>query len=55
MQGKIMSNIYCMQKHLSEKISRLRKEKGLTLEKLSKITETSKVYTWQLEKNSTNP
>lgn len=39
---------------LGEKIQRLRKEKGLTLEKLAEITGSSKSYIWELE-NKTPP
>ncbi|MBF0144467.1 MAG: helix-turn-helix transcriptional regulator [Magnetococcales bacterium] len=34
---------------LSEKIKRLRKEKGLTLEQLGELTGSSKSYIWALE------
>lgn len=34
---------------LGEKIRQLRKEKGLTLEKLADLTESSKSYIWELE------
>jgi transcriptional regulator with XRE-family HTH domain len=39
---------------LGEKIYRLRKEKGYTLEKLGELTESSKSYIWELE-NKTPP
>ena len=39
-----------------DKIRRLRKEKGLTLEQLGDLTETSKSYIWELEnKNPPRP
>ncbi len=34
---------------LGEKIRRLRKEKGYSLDKLAELTETSKSYLWDLE------
>lgn len=34
---------------LGEKIHRLRKEKGFTLEKLAELTDSSKSYIWELE------
>jgi transcriptional regulator with XRE-family HTH domain len=34
---------------LADKIRRLRKEKGYTLEKLADLTESSKSYIWELE------
>lgn len=34
---------------LGEKIRKLRKEKGFTLEKLAELTESSKSYIWELE------
>lgn len=41
---------------LGEKIQRLRKEKGLTLDKLAALTESSKSYIWELEnKNPPRP
>jgi len=41
---------------LGEKIRKLRKEKGLTLEKLADLTESSKSYIWELEnKNMPRP
>ena len=41
---------------LGDKIHRLRKEKGYTLEKLGEITESSKSYIWELEnKNPPRP
>ncbi len=41
---------------LGEKIRKLRKEKGLTLEKLADLTESSKSYIWELEnKNMQRP
>lgn len=39
---------------LGEKIRRLRKEKGLTLDRLAELTESSKSYIWELE-NSKEP
>ena len=43
-----------MQSALGEKIQRLRKEKGLTLDKLAELTDSSKSYIWELE-NRTPP
>lgn len=41
---------------LGEKIHELRKKKGLTLEKLAVLTESSKSYIWELEnKNPPRP
>ena len=41
---------------LGEKIRRLRKEKGLTLDKLAELTGSSKSYIWELEnKNPPRP
>lgn len=41
---------------LGEKIRKLRKEKGLTLDKLAELTESSKSYIWELEnKNPPRP
>ena len=41
---------------LGEKIRRLRKEKGYTLEKLAELSESSKSYIWELEnKNPPRP
>jgi len=41
---------------LGEKIQRLRKEKGLTLERLAELAESSKSYIWELEnKNPPRP
>ncbi len=41
---------------LGEKIQRLRKEKGLTLEKLAELADSSKSYIWELEnKNPPRP
>ncbi len=37
---------------LGEKIYKLRKEKGLTLEQLAELTESSKSYIWELENKS---
>ena len=34
---------------LGEKIRKLRKEQGLTLDKLAELTESSKSYIWELE------
>ncbi|MDZ7840903.1 MAG: helix-turn-helix transcriptional regulator [Gammaproteobacteria bacterium] len=45
-----------MRNALGEKIQRLRKEKGLTLEKLADLTDSSKSYIWELEnKNPPRP
>lgn len=41
---------------LGEKLHRLRKEKGYTLEKLAEMTNSSKSYIWELEnKNPPRP
>ena len=41
---------------LGEKIQKLRKEKGLTLDKLGELTGSSKSYIWELEnKNPPRP
>jgi transcriptional regulator with XRE-family HTH domain len=41
---------------LGDKIHRLRKEKGLSLEKLGELTDSSKSYIWELEnKNPPRP
>lgn len=41
---------------LGEKIRKLRKEQGLTLDKLAEMTESSKSYIWELEnKNPPRP
>jgi transcriptional regulator with XRE-family HTH domain len=41
---------------LGEKIRKLRKEKGYTLDKLAELTESSKSYIWELEnKNPPRP
>ena len=41
---------------LGEKIQKLRKEKGLTLEQLADLAESSKSYIWELEnKNPPRP
>ncbi len=41
---------------LGNKIRELRKKNGLSLDKLSDVTETSKSYLWELEnQNSRNP
>ena len=41
---------------LGEKIRKLRKDKGYTLEKLAELTELSKSYIWELEnKNPPRP
>ena len=41
---------------LGDKIHRLRKEKGFTLEKLAELAESSKSYIWELEnKNPPRP
>ena len=39
---------------LGEKIQKLRKEKGMTLEQLAELSESSKSYIWELE-NKTPP
>jgi transcriptional regulator with XRE-family HTH domain len=45
-----------MSNTLAEKIRRLRKHKGYTLEKLGELTESSKSYIWELEnKNPPRP
>ena len=45
-----------MQNILGEKIRKLRKEKGFTLDKLAELTESSKSYIWELEnKNPPRP
>lgn len=45
-----------MQNNLGEKLRRLRKEKGFTLEKLAELTDSSKSYIWELEnKNPPRP
>lgn len=41
-----------MQNILGEKIRRLRKEKGLTLDRLAELAESSKSYIWELENKS---
>ena len=38
-----------MPSELGKKIQRLRKEKGLTLEQLADLTDSSKSYIWELE------
>jgi transcriptional regulator with XRE-family HTH domain len=41
---------------LGDKVRRLRKEKGYTLEKLAELTDSSKSYIWELEnKNPPRP
>lgn len=41
---------------LGEKIQKLRKERGLTLDKLAELTDSSKSYIWELEnKNPPRP
>lgn len=41
---------------LGEKIRKLRKEKGFTLDRLAELTESSKSYIWELEnKNPPRP
>lgn len=40
---------------LGEKIQRLRKKKGLTLEKLAELTDSSKSYIWELENKNPAP
>jgi transcriptional regulator with XRE-family HTH domain len=37
---------------LGDKIRRLRKEKGFSLDKLAELTESSKSYIWELENKS---
>lgn len=50
MGGRHLQNI------LGEKLRRLRKEKGFTLDKLAELTESSKSYIWELEnKNPPRP
>lgn len=45
-----------MSVRLGEKIRMLRKEKGLSIEKLGEITDTSKSYIWEIEnRDSSNP
>lgn len=45
-----------MPSDLGEKIRKLRKEQGLTLDKLAEMTESSKSYIWELEnKNPPRP
>ncbi|GGD84531.1 transcriptional regulator [Tsuneonella deserti] len=45
-----------MQNTLGEKIRKLRKDKGYTLDKLAELTESSKSYIWELEnKNPPRP
>jgi transcriptional regulator with XRE-family HTH domain len=45
-----------MSKTLGDKIRRLRKQKGYTLEKLGELTDSSKSYIWELEnKNPPRP
>lgn len=45
-----------MAKTLGEKVRRLRREKGLTLEQLGEMTDSSKSYIWELEnKNPPRP
>lgn len=45
-----------MSSTLGEKIRKLRKEQGLTLDKLAELTESSKSYIWELEnKNPPRP
>ena len=45
-----------LQNILGEKIRRLRKEKGFTLDKLAELTDSSKSYIWELEnKNPPRP
>lgn len=39
---------------LGEKIKKLRKDKGLTLDKLAELSDSSKSYVWELE-NKTPP
>ena len=45
-----------MKNALGEKIRRLRKEKGLTLDQLAELADSSKSYIWELEnKNPPRP
>ena len=45
-----------MSSSLGQKIHRLRKEKGMTLEELGELTDSSKSYIWELEnKNPPRP
>ena len=45
-----------MSSNLGQKIHRLRKEKGMTLEELGELTDSSKSYIWELEnKNPPRP
>lgn len=45
-----------MSAQLGEKIKMLRKQKGLSIEKLGEISGTSKSYIWEIEnRNSSNP
>lgn len=45
-----------MSNTLGEKIRKLRKERGLTLDKLAELSESSKSYIWELEnKNPPRP
>ena len=40
---------------IGEKLRKLRKEKGLSLDELAKETQSSKSYLWELEKGTKNP
>lgn len=40
---------------IGEKLRKLRQEKGLSLDELAKITQSSKSYLWELEKGTKNP
>ena len=45
-----------MSNTLGEKLRKLRKDRGLTLDKLAELTESSKSYIWELEnKNPPRP
>ncbi len=40
---------------IGEKLRKLRQEKGLSLDELATITQSSKSYLWELEKGTKNP
>ena len=40
---------------IGEKLRMLRQQKGLSLDELAKITQSSKSYLWELEKGTKNP
>lgn len=40
---------------IGEKLRILRQQKGLSLDELAKITQSSKSYLWELEKGTKNP